>query len=469
MHWQPTKQHHVSLHTQIVEWIATRIASGDFPIGMQLPTQRALAMQFNVNRSTITSALDELKARGLLEAYVGRGTFVTASPWHTLLPTPNWQQHINDSIHKPNIDTIQLINDYEPNEQMIRLGTGELAPSLLPRTALQQSLASITLDEKLLNYCEPQGSIALRQAICAHVEKRGIITTPRNILVVSGALQALQLIALGLLQRGSIIFQPSASYLNSIHPFQSAGMYMRTLDDVTTLTSLPHAAQSLYYAMPTLHNPSGYTWTDEERKTYYTVCQKLALPILEDDVYGELSFQPTQPLKAIDTTGHVLYVGSVSKTLSPGLRIGWIIAPEAVITRLADVKMQTDYGSSTLSQQLVTHWLTSGKYDAHVATLKETLHVRAQFLHALLLHHFQDLASWEQSTGGFYIWVRFHEPVIQKSLFLSLLQQNILIHPGYMYELNDFHHIRLSYAYASFDDLTTGIEQLAKAIKRRTY
>lgn len=464
MNWQPTKQAAKSLHTQIINWMTARIECGDFHAGMQLPTQRVLAEQFGVNRSTITAAFDELKARGLLETRVGRGTFVAESAWHALLPSPRWQQHINDSIHKPNVDTIQVINEYEAYPHIIRLGTGELAPHLLPTAAMEETLRTLSLDGALLNYSAPKGSIALRQAVCAHVKKRGIHTTPDNILIVSGALQALQLIAFGLLQRGSVVWQPSASYLNSIHPFQSAGMLMRTIDDVTHMPRLPRHTQSLYYAIPTLNNPTGRTWNTQKQRTVYDTCRNLAVPILEDDVYGELSFQQTQPLKAIDDSGHVLYVGSVSKTLSPGLRIGWIIAPEAVVTRLADVKMQTDYGSSALSQQLVTNWLTTGKYDAHVAALRQELQHRATFLSQLLHEHFSHIASWEEATGGFYIWVRFTEPVIHQKLFFTLLQHNVLINPGYIYMPNDFHHLRLSYAYASFDNMKTGMEKLATAI-----
>lgn len=466
MHWQPTKLNNRTLHAQIVQWFTERIAAGDFPAGMKLPTQRALAAQFQVNRSTITAAFDELKAQGLLDTKVGAGTFVTTNPWQAMLPTAKWQQHINESIHKPNVDTIQLINEYETYAHVIRLGTGELAPHLLPTAALQHSLQHLTLDEKLLNYSEPKGSLALRKAICAHVKKRGIHTTPANILIVSGALQALQLTAFGLLQRGSVVFQPHASYLHSIHPFQSANMHMRTIDDIANAHHVPPHTESIYYAMPILSNPTGKTWDKEEREHVYTTCRTLSIPILEDDVYGELLFEQMQPpLKAMDDVGHILYVGSVSKTLSPGLRIGWMIGPEAIIERLADVKMQTDYGSSALSQQLVTHWLRSGLYDAHVATLTQELQQRAHFLHHLLHKHFAHIATWEKPTGGFYIWIRFSKPVVTKAFFLALLQQNVLINPGYIYMLHDFHHIRLSYSYASYDELTEGIEQLAKQVK----
>ena len=471
MTWKPDKHAQLTLHTQIVDWFTAKIENGDFTPGMKCPTQRVLSLQFEVNRSTINTAIDELKARGLLESRVGAGTFITENPWQSMLAHPKWQQHIDASVHKPNVDTIQLINDYEQRLDMIRIGTGELSPELLPTAQLEQSLQKLTLQPRTIGYSEPQGSKDLRESLCIHLKKRGIETTPNNLLIVSGALQAFQLIALGLLEKGSVIFQHEASYLNSIHPFQSAGMHMCTVKHDAKLKQTLQAAkrnrQSLYYAIPTLDNPTGRSWSLEEKTTVYEACKELSIPIIEDDVYHELLFEQTEemPLKGFDQTGQVLYIGSVSKTLSPGLRIGWVVAPESVIKRLADIKMQTDYGSSAFSQEIVTYWLTSGMYELHLEKLRNQLKQRARFVEGLLEQYFKDIATWETPKGGFYIWLRFHKPIVNKALFLELLQHKVLINPGYIYQPNDFHHLRLSYAYASFEQLEAGLSVLAEMVQ----
>ena len=475
MTWKPDKQAHITLHTQIVNWFISQIECGDLTPGMKCSPQRVLALQFEVNRSTVNTAMEELKSRGLLETRTGAGTFITQNPWQSMLAQPKWQQHIEASVHKPNVDTIQLINDYEQRPDMIRLGTGELSPELLPTAQLEQSLQNIALQPRSIGYSEPQGSKRLRESLCIHLKKRGIHTTPRNILIVSGALQAFQLIALGLLERGSLIFHHEASYLNSIHPFQSAGMHMCTVKHhenlKQTLQVVKKNRQSLYYVIPTLDNPTGRNWTMEEKTAVYEACKELSIPIIEDDVYYELLFENTDeaPLKALDETGHVLYIGSVSKTLSPGLRIGWVVAPEAVIKRLADVKMQTDYGSSAFSQEIVTYWLTSGLYEQHLEQLCVQLMQRAEFMESLLNKYFKNIATWQQPKGGYYIWLRFHEPVINKALFLKLLQHKVLINPGYIYQPNDFHHLRISYAYASFEKLEEGMIILATMIHQNIH
>ncbi|KHF40498.1 aminotransferase-like domain-containing protein [Halalkalibacter okhensis] len=472
MDWKPDRQSHLTIHVQIIEWMKTRIERGDWTVGTKLPTQRKLAAQFEVNRSTINLALDELKADGLLESKVGSGTFVANNSWNILLnkSQPNWQQHIEASIHKPNYHTIQLINEFEQKDHIIRLGTGELSPELLPTKKIERSLKSLSLESRAIGYSEPQGSKKLRSVLCEYLKKRGIDTAQENILIVSGALQALQLIAIGLLEEGAIIFQDNPSYLNSIHPFQSAGMRMipvqRDGNLPDTLRIAKRKKQSLFYCVPTLQNPTGCNWTIGERQTLYHTCKQLQIPIIEDDVYHELLFEPSSSpaLKSFDQSGQVLYVGSVSKTLSPGLRIGWVVAPQSVIQRLADIKMQTDYGSSAVSQEIVAQWLSSGLYESHILQLREQLKLRATFVENILEEQFKHIATWKKSEGGFYIWLRFKEPIVNKAFFLNLLKKNVLINPGYIYDTSDLHHIRLSYAYASLEELTVGLNSLIEVI-----
>ncbi|OEC01499.1 GntR family transcriptional regulator [Lysinibacillus sphaericus] len=472
MNWQPTRQGNRTLQQQIVTWITERIERGDWVAGTKLPTQRQLAMQLGVNRSTVQQALEELKAAGILETTIGSGIYVANTSWHSLIKQrqPNWQTYIETSLHKPNYHTIQLINEYEQRDNIIRLGTGELAPSLLPTSEIEASLKEISLLPKVLGYSSPQGNKQLREAICQYVQKRGIQAQPENVCIVSGGLQALQLIAVGLLEQGSIVFQEQTSYLNSVHPFQSVGMQMVAIDRdeglAQTLVHKKRKRQAVFYVVPTLNNPTGGVWTSLEKKQLYKACKQCRIPIIEDDVYHELLFNEGSPsIKSLDDSGQVLYIGSVSKTLSPGLRIGWLIGPTTVIERLADIKMQTDYGSSAISQEIVLHWLRTGKYECHIVGLRQALQQRANFVEQLLHEKIKDIASWEQSKGGFYIWLKFHAPIVDKAFFIKLLQYNVLINPGYIYDAQDAQHIRLSYAYATPEELQYGIEMLVQVAK----
>ncbi|GGG07515.1 PLP-dependent aminotransferase family protein [Paenibacillus aceti] len=478
MKWLPNRHSHLTIHQQIIDWIKQRIQSGEWPIHTKLPPQRKMAEAMGVNRSTIVNAIEELVADGILSARVGDGTYVSNNSWNVLVKSnhPDWEKHISSSIYEPNFQTIQLINEYEQREDIIRLGTGELSPELLPTAALQRSLQDISLTARDIGYSEPKGSRPLRHALSRYAIQRGIHVTPDSIMIVSGALQALQLISLGLLEPGSTVFQESPSYLNSVRPFQSAGMRIISLERgerdnhwLEQIRAMKGKKQSLFYTVPTLHNPTGSIMSLEERRELLQIGAAQQIPIIEDDVYHELAFGEIPPaLKSLDTSGQVLYIGSMSKTLSPGLRIGWVIAPEPVIDRLADIKMQTDYGSSAFSQQIARHWLESGLYEQHIVQLRGQLKQRADFVTGILRSRFSRIATWHEPTGGFYIWLRLHEPLVNKALFLKLMKQKVLINPGYIYDAKDFHHIRLSYAYASFEQLETGLNLLYGAIVEGT-
>lgn len=467
MDWKPQRSDSKTLFSQIHDWMLGNIERGNWPISMRLPSQRKLAHDLGVNRSTIIQVFEELKAKGVLETIHGGGTFVSSNGWELLLARkqPNWNGHMQNSLYTPNVETIQLINEFEQKSEVLRLGTGELSPELLPLTKLRQSLTEMVLTEENIRYSSPKGNIKLRHAVASHLKKKGISAFPENILIVSGALQALQLISYGILAQHSTVYYSAPSYVESIQSFQAAGMKLIPIEAEARNIANKNA---FFYTIPTLNNPSGTIMSEKERNTLMQRCRQDQIPIVEDDVYGDLTFTDSPPpLKAMDTSGQIVYVGGMSKTISPGLRIGWITAPEPIINSLADLKMQLDYGSSGFSQEIVTYWLQSGLYETHVHSLRTTLQKRAQSTETMLNETFADIATWESPKGGFYIWLRFNQPIIKKDVFKELLQHNVLINPGYLYDQNDNHHIRLSYAYESLDRLAIGLTRLNKVVRKR--
>lgn len=469
--WKPNRDLDIPIHIQIIYYIKNKIKNGEWTVGTVLPSQRKLAELFDVNRSTIVSALGELAAEGLLKTKTGSGTTVSNTTWNLLAaPSPDWQNYVQSGMHKPNFKLIQAINSAEADSSIIRLGTGELAPELLPSEEITSLLHRA--DTIPLGYSEPKGSYALRLQLSRFLQNRDIHVSPAAILITSGSLQALQLIAGGLLAKGSTILYESPSYIQSVPVFQSSGtnifglakkdiditqqirQYMRTND------------ASLFYANPTFHNPTGRLWNLAERQRLLPACQQLSLPIIEDDAYYDLWLDapPPPPLKAFDTQGNVLYTGSFSKSMSPGIRIGWIAGPEPVIDRLADSKMQTDYGASSLSQYVAERWLATGMYLQATEKIRSALRNRRDVVLQFLKENFKDIASWNQPQGGFYIWLRLHRSIPIHTLFEKALQHFILLNPGQIYERNDTNHLRISYAYASIDQLEYALKQLAALV-----
>ncbi len=473
--WLLERDGMIPLYRQIEQQLRQRISNGEWPVGTRLPSQRKLAEQLGVNRSTITQALDELASWGMVEGNKGGGTRVVNNTWNRLAAaTIDWDSYVESGAHQPNLPAIRQINEAEYDPSIIRTGTGEPGPDLLPTERVRRILAD-TSDEPFLGYEEPKGSLRLREQIVQYAAQQGISCSTESILIVSGALQALQLIAVGLLQRPSCIVAETPSYIQSVRVFQSAGIGVHAVQMDEHGIQINHLQQQiaehhpgLLYTIPTFHNPTGTILSSERRAELLELSSSLSLPLIEDDVYRELWLdeEPPPPLKSQDRQGNILYLGSLSKMMSPGIRVGWIIAPVPVIDRLADIKMQTDYGSSGLSQYVAARWLADGHQEQHQIWVRQQLRTRRARLLAALDQYFGDIAQWNVPAGGFYIWLRLPTNVNVHRLFTLALREQILIHPGYMYDRQASHHIRLSYSYADMKQLEQSIYRLRQLVKQ---
>jgi len=475
--WKPNKESALSIKDQLISFFLEKIMKGTWPIGSVLPSQRALADMFEVNRSTVVSALDELKADGILVGRGRAGTCVAENNFSAAgITQAKWQQYIEDGIHIPNYKTIKMINDYEAEADILRLSSGEASPAIFSKERMQYVLSEVSKEIQSLGYEGPTGIYSLRYEVSRYLKTIGIEATPNSILIVSGALQAIQLIAMGLLQRGSTVFVEKPSYLYSLQILQTLGMRRvgipiddQGLQSKEISQHLNKNKASILYTIPNYQNPTGRVMSFTRRQELIKLCTSEKLPVVEDDVYGELWIDEPPPvsLKSIDESGNVLYIGSVSKTLSPGLRIGWVVGPETVINRLADIKMQMDYGSSSLSQLTVAKWLETGLYQEHLKEVRVALKRRRDFVIQLLDHYFGDIATWSVPKGGFFVWIQLSDTISLYKVFEETLRQKILFYPGYVYDVMPNNYLRISYSYASFEELDYGIKTLADIIKKR--
>lgn len=463
-------------YIQIIQFIKEKIGNGEWPIGSKIPSQRSLAKHFEVNRSTVITALEELTADGLIEGRMGKGTVVTNNTWTLLAKNsaPDWDQYVTSGIQQPSQKIVQEINKSESNSDLIQLSKGELSHEIFPLAAMKKMMGKVSQNIEAFGYEEPKGYLPLREALSGYLRTIGIQASSSSILIVSGALQALQLISMGLLQRGSTVYLDQPSYLYSLHVFQSAGMKLTgvPMDNDGLLPEHIHMARgererAILYTNPCFHNPTGILMSKKRREEILAASENAQLPIIEDDIYRELWIDeiPPDPIKTIDKNGHVLYIGSLSKTLSPGLRIGWIVGPEPVIERLSDIKMQTDYGSSSLSQRVAAEWFTSGEYQQHLEQVRSQLKVRRQLVMSLLETNLKNVAAWNMPKGGFFVWVKILPSLSMKLLYTKALAKGILLNLGSIYAQEKGNYIRLSYAYASLEDLQKGIYELGLMIK----
>lgn len=476
VNWLPDRKSKEPVYQQIVDYISRKISNGDWAVGYRLPSQRVLAEKFKVNRSTISMALDILESYGIIEGKVGKGTVIISNTWSLMISSSeaNWGNHVKSGYFKENLPTIQLINKLEFVEGINRLGTGEMSPKLFPKEAITKAINSLVPKMYNLSYLGPLGLDELRQTLSHRLNKFGIDVSPSNILITSGSLQALQLISISMLKPNSKIYCEMLSYINSLQVFQSAGMKLEgiTMDNEglqywNMSENMKCGTSSLLYTIPTYHNPTGLVMSEQRRKEVYKFCNRNAIPIIEDDAYCQLYHEekPPKPIKALDAAGSVLYLGTVSKSFAPGLRIGWVVGPESIIERLGDVKMQLDYGASSLSQMILNEVFINGSYDEFLIKFRMILARRKKKMLGALNHYFKDIAEWNNPTGGYYIWLDFIDEVPLEKLFNKALDKGLLLNTGNIYHVSKTKSLRLSFAYIDEELIIPSIEELSRIVR----
>lgn len=463
-------------YKQIMDCILKEIVSGKLPVGSKLPPQRTLAVRFKVNRSTVCTALNELASYGIIKGSFGGGTVVASNTWSMLLKSAsNWSNQLFYGKFIENLDTIRTINELEFNQKMIRLGTGEIDPRLISSDYIKEALSHVTDNLKSLGYLEPLGLYELREQLSIHLRKMNITARAEQILITSGSLQALQLISVSLLKPDDRVFIESPSYLKSIQVFPSAGISLSSIPmdsegimywKIPQKLSKANNSQAVLYTIPDNHNPTGISMSYTRRKELLDFCTKHRLPIIEDGAYSELTYsdEDIRTIKSLDSNDMVIYIGTASKTLCPGLRVGWLVSSEPVVSRLSDVKMQMDYGASSVSQIIFMNLLKSGNYETYLKKLRAVLKKRLERALLTLNRYFSDIATWLKPAGGFYIWLTFNKNVDTQRLFRKAIEKGIMLNPGNIYDFNENNSLRISFAYTNEDEFERGI-----AILRSVY
>ena len=224
---------------------------------------------------------------------------------------------------------------------------------------------------------------------------------------------------------------------------------------------------SLLYTIPTFQNPTGLVMPESRRREVLRFCAQNHMPVIEDDVFCDLWLDepPPPPIKSLDQNGVVLYVGSLSKCFSPGLRVGWLVGPEPVVERLADIKMQVDYGVSALSQQAAAELMSSGLYDQGMQEVRAQLRRRRTLMLELLERHFSGLASWSVPAGGFFIWIQLKNRISAERVFQLALKQKLLVPPGSIYGPSYSSCMRLTFGYLSEEEMARSMGRLAEIVR----
>lgn len=456
MEWKVDRQSNKPLYQQVFDFIEQKISYGEFPPGTLLPSERKLAERLNVNRMTIVHVYDKLHAVGLVERKRGSGTRVSTHKWGVLSKgSTNWRRYVEGSTFLPTYPLIKRIR--EAAKQLgngFDLASGELSSDLFPSQLLQSSLVDESFPNDL-SYEHPQGHLGLRETLSAYVKiNYNIKTTSSSILITSGAQQALYLITQCLLSPGDAVAIESPSYCYSLPLFQSAGLRIFGLPvgpngiNPQDIEDLYHKHQiRMVFLNPTYQNPTGTVLTDTSRKEVIEIAERLGIPIVEDDPFGLLSFKEEKhsPIKSFDHHGNVLYIGSLSKVVASSLRIGWLIGPQSVISRLADARQQMDFGLSIFPQLIANKFLQSADYTTHRKALTHELLDRRNAMISALHEILGDKVNFIAPNGGLHIWCKINRKISDEKLVEEGIKNNILFMPGSVYGFPDG-YVRFTYA-----------------------
>jgi DNA-binding transcriptional MocR family regulator len=411
------------LYRQLSDQLVEAIARGDLRAGDRLPSERDLAVTLGVSRTTAVNAYRELEARGLVRGYVGRGTFVCAAPGVEPAGAPfAWRGKLAVGAQRTLDPTLRSIVRAASDPSVISFAAGAPALECFPTEAFREITDRLLRRgaQTAFGLAPTEGQPQLRRAIATRYGIR-----PEQILIVAGAQQGLDLVARCLLDPGDAVVVDRPGYLGAIQTFRAAGVHLvgwdaaqGDLDELEDL--LLRYRPKLLYTTTTFQNPTGLTWPLPLRRDLLELTTRYRLPVVEDEPYRELSFgaAPPHSLFSLDGGRSVIHVGTFSKTLAGGLRLGWVTANEAIVEQLGLVKLRDDISTASLTQLVIADLLTSCRFDGHLASLRAEHARRHQAMLAALRRHIPGgTLTCRPATGGLYLWCRLGPGLDARDLF----------------------------------------------------
>jgi 2-aminoadipate transaminase len=407
--------------------------------------------------------------------------------------TTPWQHRYAQRTERMTSSMVRELLKVTAQPDVISFAGGLPAPELFPipefRAAADRVLS--TRGAQALQYSVTEGYPPLRELIVRHMARYGIVVTIENVLITTGSQEALDLIGKVLINPGDRILTEEPTYLGALQAFTTYGAEYVTVpvdDDGLQTGRLEEALRSgpkFMYILPNFQNPAGTTLSLDRRMTLIELADRYGVPIVEDDPYGRLRYEGEhlKPLVVLDaehnhceTNGHyrgnVIYLSTFSKTLAPGLRLGWVVAPDDVLNRIIQAKQGTDLHTSTFDQMLAYEVAREGFIDRHVLRIREVYRRRRDVMLAALERTFPEPSlgvRWTRPAGGLFLWVTVPEPVDTGELLREAVRERVAFVPGVAFHPcgGGRHSMRLNFSNAGEEMIREGIARLGRAILRR--
>jgi DNA-binding transcriptional MocR family regulator len=470
------------VYRQIAEGIQKALRDGRLSAGQQLPPTRDLAKQLAVNRNTVIAAYDLLVEIGVATGHTGRGTFLAgaAPPDRPASTGDAWLGTFARAVQGPGVGSLLTIYRVATSHEGISLAGGYPAGELMPVEPFARAMER-TLRERgpeVLSYGPTAGYGPLRETIAAEMSRKGGPCDASSVLITNGSQQALELAFRAFVDPGDAVVVEDPTYTGAISALAALGARVVgvPLDeqgirpDLLDLALARHRPRVMY-VQPTFHNPTARVMGEARRREVVSIAARHRCVIVEDDWAGDLRFEgrglPT--LRTLDGGDHVLYVSTFSKKLLPGLRVGWVVAPEPAFERLLALKQIEDCGTSPLVQAALHAFIASGSQEEHLARVRSAYLSRSRAMDEAIRLHFPEGARFTRPSGGLFGWVVLPESVDGDELFNAARERGVLIGRGSLFHVSGGgrNTLRLTFASSAEEQLRSGIEVLGDLLKRR--
>jgi len=464
-------------YLRLADDFESNILDGIFKAGEKLPSIRKLHDHTGHSITTVYQAYIELEKRGVVEPRIKSGFYVRPL-LRNILQSPKLKRH-RPVPKKVAINTIATsIVEAMSDSNVLQLGAAAPAPELLPYKQLYRHIKSNMghdIKDIIASYESPSGALQLRRQITKRTIGISRKATVDDIIITNGCMEAVNICLRAVAKPGDIIIVESPTFFCFLQLIEDLNMLALEIPtdpeqgiDIKALKqALEQNDVKACIFIPNFHNPLGCVISSNKKRQLVELLSKKNIPIIEDDIYGDLYFGKTRPstLKSFDKKGLVLYCSSFSKTLAPGLRIGWTI-PGIYKETVKRLKLNTSIVSPTLNQYIISEFLKSGSYDRHLRKLRTCLKNQVSNTALAIARYFPEDTKITAPQGGLTLWVQLNEAVDGLKLYHEAIKRNISFLPGIICSNSKKYKnfIRICCRYPWNDKVEKGIIQLAKII-----
>lgn len=428
------------LYDRVARVVQGMIDEGSLRPGQRVPSLRNMSRQLRVSITTVLQAYARLEDQGLIQSRPQSGYFVTQRAALNI-PSPRRSRSQRSPRPVKVTDTVRAILTLAGREDVVPLGVANPSTELLPTRTLTRLVRDVArrFPGRAVDYCFSPGDTDLRREVAVRSSSIGRAVSPDDVIVTTGATEALITSLSAVARRGDVIAVESPAYFMLLQVIESLGMMALEIavDPATGMwvddlgKAIDQIDVKAVISNANFHNPTGSLMPDASKERLVRMLSERDIPIIEDDIYGDLYFGNERPrtLKSFDTDGNVLLCSSFSKTVAPGYRVGWVL-PGRYYEGVMDRKQIVNSSTAALPQMVMAEFLHSGGYDRNLAVLRRRYEDQVRKMRAAVAECFPEGTRISEPQGGFVLWVELPAQVDAWELFDRAMEQHISITPG---------------------------------------